>query len=78
MKKAAEKTLAVNNENYLASELDSTKKVLTVEYYCAKKNRPLTEFEALIDLEIKLNVDMGRVLHCRKTGLAIIEQISNH
>ena len=61
----------------MASELDSTKKVLTVEYYCAKKNRPLTEFEALIDLEIKLNVDMGRVLHCRKTGLAIIEQISN-
>ena len=45
--------------------------------YIAYTNRPFTVFEELVDLPIANGVDMGRVLHSRRSGVEIVNHISS-
>uniref|UniRef100_A0A8C5MST2 DUF4371 domain-containing protein n=1 Tax=Leptobrachium leishanense TaxID=445787 RepID=A0A8C5MST2_9ANUR len=55
----------------------STTKVFRIAYYCAKKNRPYTDFRDLIRLQVANGTDLGRILHSEYTAAQIIDCVAS-
>ncbi|KAG5857213.1 hypothetical protein ANANG_G00016810 [Anguilla anguilla] len=53
-----------------------TSSVFRTAYYLAKKNRPFTDHEALIELQQLNGVKMGQILHSRFSANQIVEHIA--
>ena len=77
LKTASKNILQLSSDSQLQEELESTKNVFRTAYYCAKENKPFSDFEGLIDLNIANSADMGRILHSRKVCTDIINHISS-
>ena len=58
-------------------EYETTARVFRTAYFLMKKERPLTDFPHLIDLQQANNMDMGSILHSRVTAAAICEHVGN-
>ena len=57
--------------------LDTTKRIFRTSYYIAKNDRPLSDHQGLVDLQIQNGVDMGTGLRSRFSATAIIDHIAN-
>ncbi|XP_063302262.1 E3 SUMO-protein ligase KIAA1586-like [Pelobates fuscus] len=55
----------------------STTKVFRTAYFCAKKNRPFTDFRDLISLQVANGADLGCILHSEYTAAQIIDCIAS-
>ncbi|XP_077335488.1 E3 SUMO-protein ligase KIAA1586 homolog [Lithobates pipiens] len=55
----------------------STTKVFRTAYFCAKKNRPFTDFPDLISLQVANGADLGSILHSEYTAAQIIDCIAS-
>lgn len=55
---------------------ETTKRILRTAYFVAKHDRPLTDFEKLIDLQKANGLKMGIILHSRFTALNMINLIA--
>jgi len=55
----------------------STAQVFRTAYYVAKKNKPFTDIESLIDLQEGNSLHMGRVLHSKTLAVDIISHVSS-
>ena len=60
------------NKNYIKSTI----KVVNTVYNLAKRNRPFSDIENKIELQIKNGVHMGVGSHSRKTAVKIVNHIA--
>ena len=65
--------LGIMNMKYL----ESTKRVFRTSYYIAKNDRPLNDYQGLVDLQLQNGVDMGVGLRSRFSATAIIDHIAS-
>ncbi|XP_068115059.1 E3 SUMO-protein ligase KIAA1586 homolog [Hyperolius riggenbachi] len=69
--------LQSNIEEQQKHKFATTSKVFRIAYYCAKKNRPYTDFRDLVSLQAANGTDVGRILHSEYTGAQIIDCIAS-
>ena len=56
--------------------IQSTCRVFNTVYSLVKRNRPFSDIEDEVELQIKNGVDMGHGLHSRKTAVKIVDHIT--
>ena len=56
--------------------IQSTCTVFNTVYSLVKRNRPFSNIEDEVELQIKNGVDMGHELHSRKTAVKIVDHIA--
>ena len=56
--------------------IQSTCRVFNTVYSLVKRNRPFSDIENEVELQIKNGVDMGHGLHSRKTAAKIVDYIT--
>lgn len=61
----------------VSDNVKKTNAVFRTAYYCAKRNRPFTDHEALIELQVLNGVDCGEILHSRYSSTSITNSIAN-
>ena len=71
-RKAIEKSV----EKITAASEETTANVFKTAYYIALSDRPYSDFESLIELQQLNGVDLGMILHSRRTCANIIDHIS--
>jgi hypothetical protein len=56
---------------------ETTIKVFRTAYYIAKKNRPFSDHEDLVELQHINGVNLGSILHSRHTATSIIHHVEH-
>lgn len=78
--KVAEQQNKAAIENAMEAMTDSymkeTEAVFRTAYHLAKKNRPFSDHESLIELQELNGVNMGSILHSRYSATQIIQHAS--
>lgn len=80
----AERTLQNSKENKIQESVlklnnyatESTEHLLRTAYYCAKKDRPFSDFEYMVEMQKLNKTNVGITLHSRATAVEMISSIS--
>lgn len=63
-------------ENLNKKDVELTSKIFNSVYYLVKKNRPMSDFPAIIELQKKNGIDIGNSLQSRFSAIRIVEHIA--